>query len=102
VDDDVREKLRREVMSSSWEHLAPHQRRGGLLLLAGQVDLLDVAEAMAKDDSARVAGWLTQGLLWRASERDHARYADEDDDEGSPTRFQFVVVQPWVVAQALG
>lgn len=85
-------------MSSYWADLAPHQQRGALLLLAPEVDLLDVAEAMAKDDRERVERWLTGGVLWRATERDRARYADEE----SADRFQFVVVQPWVVAQALG
>ena len=98
VEHDLRSKLRAEVMSSYWADLAPHAQRGGLLLLAPQLDLLDVATAMANDDSERVASWLAQGALWRATQRDRERYEEES---ASATRFQFVVVQPWVVAQAL-
>ena len=98
MDNDVRSKLRREVMSSYWADLAPHQQRGALLLLAPALDLLDVAEAMAKDESARVASWLARGLLWRATDRERTGF---EADEASALRFQFVVVQPWVVAQAL-
>ena len=80
----VRDKLRSEVLSSYWEDLAPHQARGALLLLAPELDLLDAAEAMAHDDTARVSAGEAAQLE-----------ATED------LRFQFVVVQPWVLAQAL-
>lgn len=101
VDDALRNKLRREVMSCHWEDLAPHQQRGALLLLAPELDLLDVAEATAKDDKQRVTAWLKSGVLYRAGEADRARY-EHESDEVSEVRFQFVVVQPWVLAQALG
>lgn len=98
--DDVRNKLRGEVLSTYWEDLAPHHQRGGLLLLAPTHDFLDVAVALAEDDTVRVKGWLTSGALWRASERDRAKY-EVDAEEESGQRFQFVVVQPWVLAQAI-
>lgn len=94
--DEVRDKLRREVMASYWEDLAPHHARGGLLLLAPAHDLLDVAEALARDDTQRVGEWLARGVLWRSRAADVER-AEADD----ALRFQFVVVQPWVLAQAL-
>jgi hypothetical protein len=97
VASDIRGRLRTEVMSSYWEDLAPHQARGALLLLAPSVDLLEVAEAMAADDSARVAGWLKGGQLARVTA------AEAETLEGTEDlRFQFVVVQPWVLAQRLG
>lgn len=101
MDNDVRHKLRGEVLSSYWEDLAPHQQRGALLLLVPTLDLLDVAEAMARDDKERMAAWLKSGQLRRAGEADRARYETDAEEEGG-VRFQFVVVQPWVLAQALG
>lgn len=92
----VRDKLRNEVMASYWEDLAAHQARGALLMLVPQLDLLDVAEAMAKDDTARMAAWLKGGALSRVS----AAQAEQLAEQGE-LRFQFVVVQPWVLAQVL-
>jgi hypothetical protein len=83
-------------MSSYWEDLAPHQARGALLLLTAKIDLLDVAEAMTHDDTARISAWLASGALQRVS-REHAARLEATED----LRFQFVVVQPWVLAQAL-
>ncbi|HEX6241741.1 MAG TPA: DUF2288 family protein [Polyangiales bacterium] len=97
MESDVRGKLRSEVMSSYWEDLAPHQARGALLLLAPNLDLLEVAEAMAADDSARVASWLKSGQLARVSAAEAEQLERTED-----LRFQFVVVQPWVLAQRLG
>lgn len=87
-------------MRSYWEDLAPHQQRGGLLLVAPTLDLLDVAVAMATDDKQRITAWLASGALRRASEQDRARF-ETDAEEDTALSFQFVVVQPWVVAQAL-
>jgi hypothetical protein len=92
----VRDKLRNEVMASYWEDLAQHQARGALLMLLPQLDLLDVAEAMAQDDTARVAAWLKGGQLARVSAAEAELLAERDE-----LRFQFVVVQPWVLAQVL-
>ena len=70
--------------------------RGGLLLLGPRLDLLDVATAVASDERARVESWLASGALWRATEDDARLF------QARPAqRFQFVIVQPWVLAQAL-
>jgi hypothetical protein len=87
-------------MSSYWEDLAPHQQRGALLLLAPALDLLDVAVALAGDDTERLKGWLASGVVRRANEQDRARY-ESDAEEEAGIRFQFVIVQPWLLAQAL-
>lgn len=100
---DLRQKLRTEVMSCYWEDLAPHQARGALLMLVPEIDLLDVAEAMANDDKLRISQWLEAGALRRvgASEAEHLGALSESLGEDAAPRFQFVVVQPWVLAQTL-
>jgi hypothetical protein len=103
VERTLREKLRGEVLSSYWEDLAPHQARGALLMLSPDVDLLDAAEAMAQDDNARVGRWLETGAMRRVGAAEAERLGTESEalGEESELRFQFVVVQPWVLAQAL-
>ena len=91
-----REKLAGEVLDAPWRELAPHFARDAMLLVAPEVDLLDVAVAMARDDVARMQGWLEGGSLIRPGTDQAEAWAKE-----SP-RFQAVIVQPWVVAQILG
>jgi hypothetical protein len=93
--DELRAKLAGEVLKARWSDLAPHHARGALVLADGAVDLLDVAVAIATDDSAAVGGWMGAGQLVKASEPMAAAWA-----EGSPW-FQVVIVQPFVVAQVL-
>jgi hypothetical protein len=88
-----REQLRAEVLRAGWDELAPHFARGALLVLAGELDLLDVAVAIASDDTPAVTAWLADGRLRRASDPEAAAWA-----ESKPV-FQAVILQPWVLAQ---
>jgi len=96
-DSPTRAKLRTEVMAVGWSELVPQFARGALLLLAGDRDLLEVAEAIALDDRARVEAWLASGGLRRAADEDARALAEA----GASARFQCVIVQPWVLAQRL-
>jgi hypothetical protein len=96
VTEDLRTKLRGQVMASYWEDLAPHARRAALLMLHEAVDLLDVAEVLARDDVAALKRLLESGRLVRVAIAEAEALEAEED-----ARFQFVVVQPWVLAQRL-
>lgn len=90
-----RDKLRAEILGCGWDALAPHHARGAVLIARPDLDLLDAAEALATDRRDRVEIWLTVGRLGRPSDALVARW------EAAPARFQFVIVQPFVLAQEL-
>ena len=92
---DPREKLRSEIMPARWPELRYQFARGGLLLVSGSADLLEVALALASDDREAVQQLLASGQLWRTRDDDARRF------EAEACRFQFVIVQPWVLAQEL-
>lgn len=96
MDEPLREKIRAEIMGASWADLVYQFARGGLVLVRAELDLLDVATAVAADDRTLVQGWLASGALWRATEHDALRF-----QQSPALRFQFVIVQPWVLAQPL-
>lgn len=91
----LREKLRSEIMATEWSALVPHFARGALFLVHPDTDLLDVSVAVARDELTTVQAWLSQGKLWRTRDADARAF-----NEQRP-RFQFVIVQPWVLAQPL-
>ncbi|MET0284790.1 MAG: DUF2288 family protein [Polyangiales bacterium] len=95
-DADLREKLRAEIMPARWPDLLYQFARGGLLLARSDADLLELAQELARDDRGAVQARLQSGALRRCQDEDarafHANPAQ---------RFQFVIVQPWVLAQAL-
>lgn len=93
-EEELRAKLRAEIMPARWPDLLYQFARGGLLLAHG--DLLELALELARDDRSAVEARLASGQLRRASD-DDARGFHANPDQ----RFQFVIVQPWVVAQAI-
>ncbi len=93
----VRAKLRGEVMAVSWSDLVPQFARGALLLIEAGLDLLDVAEAIARDDRRAIEAWLAGGALRRAHDQDARTFSAAERG----TRFQCVIVQPWVLGQVI-
>lgn len=91
----LRDKLAGEILKASWADLAPHHARGALVLAAGELDLVDVAVAIATDDGPAVQGWMATGRLTRAAPELAEAWSDD-----APW-FQAVIVQPFVLAQPL-
>lgn len=93
---DLREKLRAEIMPARWPDLLYQFARGGLLIARQDTDLLELAVELARDDRPAVAARLESGELRRCRDEDARAY------QAAPAqRFQFVIVQPWVLAQPL-
>ena len=93
--DALRTHLEEEVLATTFSDLAPHFARGALLVARGDLDLVEAAIALAQDDVTRVEAWLADGALTRPTDAQASAWA-----EASP-RFQFLIVQPWVLAQEL-
>jgi hypothetical protein len=93
---DLREKLRSEIMPARWPDLLYQFARGGLLIARADADLLELALELARDDRSAVQARLGSGELRRCTDEDARSY------QAHPAqRFQFVIVQPWVLAQPL-
>jgi len=90
----VRDKLAGERAVTDWRSLGPHHTRQALYLVSDGLDLLDAAEAVARDDAGTVSGWLARGRLSRPSEDQVAAWAADPD-----APFEFLIVQPFVLAR---
>lgn len=77
-----------------WKDLEPHFARGELLVVDSTLDLVEVAQALIDDDSARVKGWMQDNQLTSASDRQAA-----DWHERNPETLWAVVIRPWVLVQ---
>ena len=91
-----REELKSQVQVTGAQSLLPHQRRDGLLILRASHDLLDVALAIADDDSELIAGYLKKGSLYKPSLAELADWCVQTE-----LRFQFIILQPYVLAQPI-
>ncbi len=91
-----KEKLRTEIQAASAADLLPHHRRDALFIVRTDVDFLDAAMAIGSDEAELVVKWLTDGGLYRPS---LAQLSDWCVD--LELRFQFVILQPYVLAQPI-
>lgn len=85
-------KLLGETAAITWQELQPFAR-GALLQVAGEADLVEVAVAVAEDDQAKVAAWLTGGQLAKMPAEQAQDWLERDPD------LWAVVVAPWVLVQ---
>jgi len=90
---ELREKLNNETAKLPWAELQRHFANGAIIKVAAANDLVDVAVAMAMDDTAVIAAGMEAGTIVRASEED-ARQWEQNDRP-----LWAVVVAPWVLVQ---
>lgn len=86
-------KLLGETAPITWQELQPFFARGALLLVEGSQDLIEVAQAVAQNDQAKVAAWLADGQLRKVDD------SRAEDLLARDPQLWAVVVAPWVLVQ---
>lgn len=89
-------KLLGETAAITWRELQPSFARGALLRVDGSADLIDVAQAVALNDQARVGAWLAQGAVAKVDGALAQDWLQRDPE------LWAVVVAPWVLVQERG
>lgn len=89
-------QLNQETGRLQWAELETHFARGVVIKIDAQLDLLDVADAMANDDKAKFSLWLNKGQVAKAETEDALRW------RGTKTQFWAIVIAPWVLVQEIG
>jgi hypothetical protein len=89
----LRAKLNGETAKVSWTEMQRHHARGVVVRVAGELDLVAVALAMAQDDGTTVGRWMQAGQLGKVSDEQASDWLARDPDLWS------VVVAPWVLVQ---
>lgn len=83
-----------EVGPVVWRDLVAHAQRQGLLLVTGELALLEAAQAIASDDVPRVEAWLQAEALVRPSPEQLQAWDREPDKP-----FVATIVQPFALAK---
>jgi hypothetical protein len=89
----LRAKLNGETAKVSWLEMQRHHARGVVVRVADELDLLEVAVAMAHDDGAAISRWMQAGLVGKVSDDEARDWLARD-----PALWS-VVVAPWVLVQ---
>ncbi|MDZ7670339.1 MAG: DUF2288 domain-containing protein [Gammaproteobacteria bacterium] len=91
--DALETKLNLETARVYWHELARYFAAGRVIRVAAELDLVDVAGTIAKDDTPRVKTWLTAGQIAPVTD-DEAKAWQE-----SGMVLWAVVVKPFVLVQ---
>jgi hypothetical protein len=89
----LREKLAGEIGTVAWSWLRPHQERGVLFLVGEELELIEVAVAVAEDRAETIRQWLASGCLGRPDAEMVAAW------ENRGGLFRGVIVKPYVFFQ---
>lgn len=92
--EELEKRLAQQIQRVDWKPLAPHAKRGGLLVVDPGLKLAEVASAIAGDDSGRVEAWMRARQLGRATAEQIESWSEETEE-----CFLFVIVQPYVLVQ---
>ncbi|WP_269619156.1 DUF2288 domain-containing protein [Zhongshania sp. BJYM1] len=90
---DVMVKLNRETSRILWKDLQRFYAQGAVLIVAGELDLVATAAAVANDDATAVSAWMKSNQLTKATEDIAISWLDENCEVWA------VVVAPWVLVQ---
>ncbi|WP_227519789.1 DUF2288 domain-containing protein [Mangrovitalea sediminis] len=89
----LREKLNQETSRIRWVELQPFYARGQVVHVATDMNLLDAAMAVARDDRQQVELWMADGSVAGVSDEQARSWFDGDAE------LWTVVVAPWVLVQ---
>ena len=88
--------LNLETGRLTWAEAERHFARGVMVKVAAELDLLEVAAAMAEDDKSKFVSWLETGQVAKAGTEDALRWHE------TQAELWAVVVAPWVLVQEIG
>jgi hypothetical protein len=91
---EIREQLTEMLDEAKLEWLKPHIQKDVVILVAPELDLLDVGVAIASDNTMSVQHWIGEQLLVKPSEQVLERWNSNPD-----RKFQALIIQPYVLVQ---
>ena len=91
---ELRAELAENLDEAEWEWLIPHVKRDSVLVVAKELNLVDVGIAIASDNSTSVQHWISEQLIQKPSQ---TQLSDWNSD--LKKRFNSLIVQPYVLIQ---
>jgi hypothetical protein len=88
-----RAKVNLETAQIAWRELQRFFAGGSALMVASDLDLVEVAYQMSQDNAAQIRQWMATGKFGRVTDEQAAAWIETD------ALVWAVVVSPWVLVQ---
>ncbi len=92
-DESLKTKLIQETAQFPWKELLRHFATGSVIAVSAELDLVEVALQMSKDNKDQIAQWLTSGEVTKVSDLQAKAWLDDN------ASLWTVVVRPWILVQ---
>lgn len=88
----LKERLKKDVANISWNELQPHAKRDAIIVVTPNLDLTEVAVAIAEDNTTIVQGWIAELLIAKPTAQQLTAWNQTIDKQ-----FTALIVQPFVL-----
>lgn len=88
----TKEELALQVDVAEWNWLQAHLERGGLIVVSPELELAEVGERIARDDTAAVGAWIEAGKLSKPSDEQIAAWKAD-----TAVRFSTLIISPYIL-----
>jgi len=89
----LRNKINHETARFPWSELLKQFATGNVIAIDAELDLVDIAEAMATDNTALIAPLLNEGKIAKVSDAQAQDWLEQN------LMLWTVVVKPWILVQ---
>ena len=90
----LKEKLKKDVADISWKDLQPHAKRDAIIVITEELDLTEVAVAIAEDNTTSVQAWISDQSIAKPTSEQLAEWNQTPEKQ-----FIALIVQPFVVVK---
>lgn len=91
---DIRAQLDENLDEAEWGWLIPHVQKDSVIVVAAELDLVDVGVAIASDKASQVQNWIDEALIAKPSAEQIGEWNMQREK-----RFNSLIVQPFVLVQ---
>jgi len=89
---DLKTQLEKDLATISWQEILPHAKRDAVVVIDQKLNILDVAEAIALDNSSQVNNWILNQLITKPSAQQLTIWNSDPK-----LAFTTAIVQPFVI-----
>ena len=90
----LRETLTKDIADIAWTDILPHAKRDAVIVVKSELDLSEVAVAIAQDNTSSVREWIATQAIAKPTAEQLTQWNDNPEKQ-----FTALIVQPFVVVK---
>ncbi len=89
---DLKTQLQEQLAQVDWKDLKPHAQRDAIIVVDANLDIIEVGNAIALNDTNTIQHWISEQLIQKPTSEQLSLW-----NSNQTQQFQTVIVQPFVL-----